>query len=189
MLANHLQVGRVFPLGFDCKGKHLLSFEALWCGGNCSYREVGADLKFRARYSCVNPAGSVNLCRKLHTPRWCLLGELPFTLVTPLGWRAGFAQHLMADLILLFLLLLISFLPFPLNCYLPEVFKTFFISFFFNLTFISSLSPRPLHFLFPEALLFGLVTLSVVYGQKGSTPLIDKGSVCVCIKKKARIYC
>lgn len=110
-----------------------------------------------------------------------------------LGWRAEFAQCWMADLIILpefycklCFSLSLSFLPFPLSCYFPGGFKSFFF-FFFNLSVVASSSPRSVCFLFSEALPLGFVTLSIVYGQRGTTPYIY--GLCVCINKKARIYC
>lgn len=60
VLANWFQAGYVFPLRLDFKGSHP-AFEALWHGGNCSCREVGAGLKCRARCSCSSPAVCTSL--------------------------------------------------------------------------------------------------------------------------------
>lgn len=63
-------------------------------------------------------------------------------------------------------------------------FLNLFSFFFFNLPFIASSSPRSVHFLFSEGLPLCFVTLSVVYGQRGSTPY----GLFMCINKKGQEF-
>lgn len=69
VLANCLKAGYIFLWVLVLKENTYSAFEASWLVVSCSCREVGANLKCRARFLCVIPAGSANLCKELLDPR------------------------------------------------------------------------------------------------------------------------